>query len=296
MLPRALAVGVLLASASAAPAMEFSARNVVHQEKSLYRNIMVMERGDQRCMIFSRRGGRQGCMDLADPGRVVLSYTQGFFAGFFAKPSPRRVLILGLGIGTMPMTIRAYDPSIRIDTVELDPAVLEVARRYFGFREDSRSRVHVDDGRVFVRKQRRAGVRYDMVLIDAFDVKYIPEHMLTREFLGEVMDVLEPDGLVVSNTFSNGALQPYETATYQSVFGSMMTVETTTGNRIILSGRDGLPSIDAMTRNARRIDARLAPFGISSAALLRELRMQPRETGVRPLTDQYSPANLLLSY
>jgi spermidine synthase len=291
--------GLLLAAcAGALGAASHHPGRTVHQERSLYLNINVNQTQDSRCMTFGGRGNRQSCIDLHAPRSLMLPYTRALFAAFFATPAPRRVLMIGLGGGMVPRTMRELDPDARIDVVELDPAVLRVAERYFDFRQDARMRVHVDDGRVFVRKQRRLGTRYDLVMIDAFDKNYIPEHMLTREFMAEVRDLLAPGGIVAANTFSRGALQRYEIATYQSVYGPILAVDPGDGssNRILLAGRDGMPPIATLHRNAAALAERLTPYGIDADQLMQRIHAPPPVRDARPLTDQYSPANLLLTY
>lgn len=137
-------------------------------------------------------------------------------------------------------------------------------------------------------------MRYDLILMDAFEKDYIPEHMLTREFLSEVRSILQPGGVVASNTFADGELQVLEAATYQSVFGAVVDVEMDGGNRIILAGRDGLPSMQAMRATAASLDARITPLGFDSGYLLPRFKPQQPVKGVRVLTDQFAPSNLLL--
>lgn len=286
----------LLAGAASVQADGFRTPNIVHQEKSLYRNILVVEGDGYRCMTFGRRHARQTCIRPAAPEQLVLPYTQALLAGLFSTPAPRRVLVIGLGGGVMPRALHALAPQAVVDTVELDPAVLDVAKRYFGFQDGGYSQAYVDDGRVFVRKQRRAAVHYDLILIDAFDKSYIPEHMLTREFLAEVKSLLNPGGTVAANTFADGALVRHEAATYQSVFGDTMTLDMDNGNRIILAGRDGLPDLSTMKHNAAPLREAMLPLNVSVDDLLRRIRPQARETRARVLTDQYAPANLLLRY
>jgi spermidine synthase len=201
---------------------------------------------------------------------------------------------VGLGGGVVPRAIRKVFPDVEIDTVELDPAVARVAKSYFGFSGDAHSQVFVDDGRVFIRKQRRAGVKYDIVMLDAFEKTNIPEALLTVEFLREVKSLLNPGGVVAANTFAGGALQRYESATYQAVFGDIFDVDVITGNRIILAGRDGIPSVASMRVQGKALDQDIAVLGFSSDSLLQQIKQQPPEKGVRVLTDQFSPSNLLL--
>lgn len=288
---------LLLASALFAPAAGANPdTRVVHEERSLYRNILVLEGEGKRCMVFGRRSGRQGCIDLADPDALALPYFRAFIAALLAQPAPRRVLVIGLGVGVMPRVLQAYDPALRVDVVELDQAVARVARERFGFRCQAGCNLYVDDGRVFVRKQGRRGARYDLILVDAFDVKYIPEHMLTREFMRELRTILAPGGMLAANTFSNRALQPYEVATYQSVFGPTLAVETGVGNRIILAGRDRPPSLSLLRANAAEVGPRIARFEVTPDWLLSRARPQRPLPGIAPLTDLYSPSNLLLTY
>jgi spermidine synthase len=255
---------------------------------------LVVEGEGYRCMKFGRFHARQTCIRLGQPHQLVLNYTKGFFSALYMAPPPQRVLIVGLGGGVMPMALRAIAPAMHIDTVELDPAVLKVARSHFGYREDARLHSHVADARVFVRQQLRAKARYDLVLIDAFDKDYIPEHLLTREFLQQVQSLLTPLGVLAANTFAAGQLAQHEAATYQAVFGSLYNVDMDGGNRIMLAGRNALPPLAEVRRNAQAWDVQLALLGLSSAPLLARFQPQPAATGVRVLTDQYSPSNLLL--
>ena len=102
--------------------------------------------------------------------------------------------------------------------------------------------VYVDDGRPFIK---RAGIRrekYDYIVLDAFSGDYIPEHMLTREFLDEVRNIMRPESVLVANTFSTSRLYDHESVTYQRAFGEFFNFKLpTTGNRIIITQLEPLP-------------------------------------------------------
>ncbi len=282
---------LLLSTLGCARSADPNRGEIVHREKSMYRDIIVLDTQTHRCMSFARRGGMQSCILKEAPDLLAIPYTRAVFAGLLANPDARQVLIIGLGGGVIPAAMRRIDPTIQIDVVELDPAVVNVAKRYFGYREDPHLRTFIGDGRVFVRRQARAGVRYDLIVIDAYERVYVPEHLMSREFIGEVKSLLAPGGVVASNTFARGPLAPYEAATYQSVFGNTRTVEMSMGNRIILAARDELPGLSTIRKNAERVERRFETVGI----VIHELESQPQRKieGYRPLTDQYAPANLL---
>jgi len=152
--------------------------------------------------------------------------------------------------------------------------------------------VFEEDGRVFVKRALRREARYDIVMLDAFEDEYIPEHLSTREFLTEVKGLLTADGVVAANTFSGNTLYPYESATYADVFGDFYNLKL--GNRVIWAQPGGLVGIEALRANAKQFEAFFDARGFSAdwlLAIASTRRDWPADT--RLLTDQYSPSNIL---
>jgi spermidine synthase len=87
-------------------------------------------------------------------------------------------------------------PEMRIDAVELDPDVVDVARRFFAVPDDERIRLFVDDGRRFVETTPDT---YDVAIVDAFDEDVVPRPLTTEEFMRALRDRLAPDGVVAYN-------------------------------------------------------------------------------------------------
>ena len=268
---------------------------LVHSERSLYREVLVYEQDGERCMCFTRqcRIGRQSCIDLHNPKRFALNYTRMMLAGtLFASADPKRILIVGLGGGSIPTALRAILPDAQIDVVEIDPAVTRVAKSYFSFVEGPQLRVAEVDGRVYVKRAGREGRQYDVILLDAFDHEYIPEHLLTKEFLGEVKALLAPRGVLVANTFSSSRLYDHESTTYASVYGTFYNLKRE--NRVIVTRLGGLPAQPELKERASKYAATLKTYGVDSDQLLSMFSATVDwDTDARVLTDQYSPANLL---
>ncbi|MCC7463841.1 MAG: fused MFS/spermidine synthase [Gammaproteobacteria bacterium] len=289
-LHRSLAI-VLGCLPIAAPAMK-----LVHSERSLYRQVLVYEDGGQRCLCFTRDCtiGRQGCMDLARPRRLVFDYTQMMMAALFLAPRPADILVVGLGGGTLPGALATLLPGSSIDVVEIDPAVVRVARRYFGFTPAPTTRIHEEDGRAYVRRALRAGTRYDLIMLDAYDHEYIPEHLLTQEFLREVRSLLRPGGVLAANTFSSSRLYHNESVTYRSVFGDFYNLKG--ANRVILACNGELPPLPAIRQHSQAFEHAYSALGFSAHQMLQRFSTVPDwNPAARVLTDQYSPANLLNS-
>jgi len=270
------------------------AETVIHKEQSLYRQILVTEDGRERCLRFARRAAtmRQTCVDMTNPDRHIFNYTRSMLGVFYLQPQPRTALVIGLGGGVMPTTLAKLRPDLDIDVAEIDAAVVRVAERYFDFHPGPKMRVSEEDGRVFVKRAAKAGTKYDLILLDAFDHQYIPEHLLTREFLLEVKSILSPGGVLAANTFSNATLYNNESVTYESVFGQFYNLKT--NNRVILIKLDGLQPMEAVTRTAAFMAPQIKRFGVDGDWLLKQFSTEHDwRSDARILTDQYSPANLL---
>jgi spermidine synthase len=153
-------------------------------------------------------------------------------------------------------------------------------------------KVHEMDGRVYVKRAIREGRKYDAILLDAFDHEYIPEHLLTREFLAEVESLLAPQGVLVGNTFSSSKLYDHESTTYGAVFGTFYNLKA--ANRVIVARPAGLPTAAQLKERSLAYELALRSFGVDVAEVLPLFTTRVDwDTKARVLTDQYSPANLL---
>ncbi|MDY6947541.1 MAG: fused MFS/spermidine synthase [Pseudomonadota bacterium] len=288
------AAGVFAASLLVAGPAVADDMKLLHSERSLYREVLVYETGGVRCICFTRfcRIGRQTCQEVKRPDRIVMNYPQMMLGALFVKPEPKSVLIIGLGGGTIPRALHAMVPEARIDVVEIDPAVVKVARRYFDLGDDSALNVIEADGRVQVKRALRQQQRYDIIMLDAFDHEYIPEHLLTQEFLQEVKALLAPGGVLAANTFSSSRLYDHESTTYASVFPQFFNLKRE--NRVIIATDAPLPSDAQLRTNSQKFAGPFKSFGVSTDKVLDLFsRKQDWERDARVLTDQYSPANLL---
>lgn len=272
---------------------------VIHEEKSKYRDITVTEERGRRCLLFNvHRGDRnQTCMYVNEPDRLVFDYTQMSFAGLLLNPEPESVLVIGLGGGSIPMAFSDLFPDARIDAVEVDEAVVRVAEEFFGFAETDNMRAIVEDGRPFIKRAGLRGIKYDYIVLDAFSGDYIPEHMLTQEFLEEVKAIMSEDSVLVANTFSTSRLYDHESVTYQRVFNEFFNFKLpTSGNRIIITQLQPLPPRGQLVTQARGLADSLRKYDVPLLDYPRRLSTRVDwDMSRRVLTDQYSPGNLLQS-
>ncbi len=289
--------GLISLSVLAAVLLQPVAAETLHEERSLYRDITVTQEGQRRCLVFNvHRGDRnQTCMNTADPERLVFEYAKMSFAGLLLNPNPRRVLIAGLGGGSLPSALTTLFPEAQIDVIEIDQAVVNVAKEFFDFEETDQVSVIVNDARVYVKRAALLEKKYDLVILDAFTGDYIPEHLLTLEFLQEVRSIMTPDGVLVANTFSTSRFYDHESETYQRAFGEFFNFKLpSSGNRIIIARDELLPPRGKMMQTARDLAPRVRRFGVPLLEYPNRLSTRVDwNRSRRVLTDQYSPSNLL---
>lgn len=246
----ALVIAALLLVFGAAQARAQGAERVLFETRGMFSDIVVSEdENGHRILRFGRRGARQSMVRVGDPDFLALSYLRVALSGLALQPEPARILIIGLGGGSLPMVLRKYYPAAVIDVVEIDPAVATVARDYFGFREDSRLRAHIDDGRRFVQASRQP---YDVILLDAFGTQNVPPHLTTAEFLYEVKRIVAPGGVVIGNIWNRMANRLYDDMirTYQDVFDDLYVLPLVEAANVIVLA---LPQDRALSQQDFRV-------------------------------------------
>lgn len=293
---RWIALAALLLLAPALSQAQAQAQ-VLYKKQSLYRNVVVTDDGHLRCLKFSVHRHvplEQSCIYDNDRDNMVFPYTQFAMSGVIVDPHPKKILIVGLGGAVLPYALHKLYPKARIDTVEIDQVVVDVAERFFDYRPDATQHVIVSDGRVYIKRASLRGEHYDMIILDAFNGDYIPPHLMTVEFLRECRELLGPGGVLVANTFSSSDLYDSESVTYKKAFGWFLNVKGLSGNRIILTRKGPPVSPAELRRLAAAYPYDLSPLGIDVEHLATLASDKPDWDADAPvLTDQYAPVNLL---
>jgi spermidine synthase len=195
--------------------------NAIYEVKSQYQTIAVWDStdGQRRQLIFDPKwdgsDSIQSEMNMSNPNELVLDYTRHMIASVPLVDNPKRILIVGLGGACLQRYLHDLLPNTVIESAELDPAVLEVAKEYFNFTEDGRQKVQIGDGREYVEKSQE---KYDIIMLDAFSATSIPYRLATREFLQRVKERLAKGGIVCANLWSHQADYPNMLKTYAQVF------------------------------------------------------------------------------
>ncbi|HSC90865.1 MAG TPA: fused MFS/spermidine synthase, partial [Gaiellaceae bacterium] len=250
---------------------------LLYEHESRYQFVRVTERDGVR-RLYLNEGVAVHSVWRAD---TVL--TGGVWDTFLAVPTllrrpPGSLAVLGNAGGTVARAFGRFYPGVAVDGVEIDPAVTDVAYRYFGLGDNPRVRTFDEDARPFLRRTSRT---YDLVYVDAYHQPYVPFYLATREFFELVRSRLAPGGLVALNVASvpgDEALLDGLAGTLATVFPQVRVWRPLRFNKVLV----GLTEPPAFRAAA---DPRLAPL----AELLRRGLSAPVGAADDPWTDDHAP-------
>ncbi|MBF0283956.1 MAG: fused MFS/spermidine synthase [Magnetococcales bacterium] len=230
-------------------------------------------------------------------GRSVAMYTYALERLSLAhRPEAKRVLVLGLGAGEVPMAF--VRRGLSVDVVEINPDAVAVAQQHFGF-DPARATVHVADARTFVRQCRQG---YDLLIIDLFHGDSTPDYLLTREFMADAAACLAPDGRVVANLFFDAAVEAPNRlvlATAAAVFpgAAIYHPPLEAGgsgfvNAFLVAGRRPFTTLPAVDRE--NLPKELAPrfnVAIDHGRIVTAAEL----ANVTPATDEFNPITVVFA-
>jgi spermidine synthase len=256
-----------------------------------YNDIFITKRGRELTMSFQLKGYdyTESIANLADPDDLPVRYTQIMTVGMLYPPEVRRVLMIGLGGGSISSYLGRFMPDLIIDTVEVDPGVITAAKTYFGMIATPRVRYHEGDGRVFLNRNKET---YDLILVDAFHGGYVPFHLLTREFYTLVKQRLAPGGAAAFNVHDGTKLYASTLMTLRAVFPGVHLFSSGTGEMITVATAEAAPDGATLASRAKALQEKHR-FRFELPALLgrRTEKSGSPQTG-ELLTDDFAPAAL----
>jgi len=189
----------------------------MYEVDSAYHRLRVTDNEGIRLLRFERN--RQSSMYLDDPFETDFKYPGYLHLSIALRPDAQRTLVIGLGGGSVVKRMWRDYPQMRLDVVEIDPEVVDIARRFFALPNDQRIRIFVEDGRTFVRF---APDLYDIVIVDAFDDDRVPRPLVTEEFMREAREAMNPDGVLAYNYI--GALYGPHSKPFRSLHRTLANV------------------------------------------------------------------------
>jgi spermidine synthase len=269
---------------------------LLYEKESAYNYIQVVQDGTKTELILNEG---QAIHSIYDSQSLItggpwdyMVIADSFRPAQVAEPKPKSVAILGLAGGTAARQYTAaYGDQVQITGVEIDPAILDVAYRYFHLDEPN---VHpvVADARYWL--DTHSG-RYDVIALDAYQQPYIPFHLTTREFFSGVRDHLSPGGAVVVNvgrTTTDFRLVDAIASTMAAVYPNVFLVDVPDFSNTMVYGTTEPTTIADVEHNLGLINEPLARAVATSAMSDGGLRVSQYHGQV--FTDDLAPVERLI--
>jgi spermidine synthase len=216
----------------------------------------------------------------------------------------KRVLMVGLGGGSTPRAWQHYYTNVMVDVVEIDPVVEEVAKKYFTVAESPTLKIHINDGRVFLRQTTNI---YDVILMDAYSTtRYgssLPRQLTTKEFFTLASRHLSTNGVLAYNVI--GQIQGFRATLIGAMYRTLSAVfprgymfpAVESQNVVFVATKSSEPFnyTRAAAEAYKLIDAGTVTLPTFTLRVKSFLDQPPATAATSPLlTDDYAPIESLL--
>jgi len=243
----------LLLSAFIISATSTLANGIVFSTDGVYEHITVFDtpirEKDSRLLVQDRSASSA---IMKDTGESPFEYAPYYKLYSLINQTPKKALFIGAGAYTFPKSLVKELPDVKVDVVDIEPKLYDIAKDYFGLEESSRLTNHIADGRRFLVDSHDT---YDYIYSDVYKTIYsIPIHFTTQEYFQLVKSRLDPNGIFIVNVIGSlkdekESLALSEMKTFQSVFSNSYFFAVTDPNssnvqNIIFLGINGKETID----------------------------------------------------
>lgn len=241
-LPRILAISVVLLlffpTTSLVGGIVSHYGTLVYEKETPYSHLDITDLGNARSLYLN--GLLHSKMYKDNPTDLAITYTKYFHLGFLFNGDAKNILFIGGGGFSGPKNFLNVYPNATIDVVEIDPDVIDAAKKYFSLdyinSDLKRLRIFNEDARNFISNTNQ---QYDIIILDAFSKSYVPFHLMTLEYFKILEEKLGRNGVVISNLIGSGVGDTSDLfravyKTMSEVFPSLYVFPTVNDNFVII--------------------------------------------------------------
>jgi spermidine synthase len=200
---------------------------------------MVHETALSKSMVFSDID-IQSRMSVARPNELQFEYTRLMMGAWLFQPQPQRILMVGLGGGSLAKFCYQHFPQMHITVLEINPHVIALRQQFLIPDDDARFEVVQVDAAHFMGQTPQT---FDWVLVDGFDQHGLPEPLCSPQFYADCRRVLTPSGVAVFNLHRFHAYRDVYVDRIASAFAQALWVVNAPGttNCVVFAVQEGSP-------------------------------------------------------
>lgn len=235
---------------------------------TIYNRVIIKEGvlNNQSARVFmTDRLGIQSAIYLNNKQELASEYTRSFAQITKLLPISSNSLMIGGAGLAFPSHFISNNLGEKIEVVEIDPEMPNIARKYFFFKDLENLDIYIDDARSYIQKTNN---RYDLVYLDAFNSIAPPQHLTTNKFFKTLSQKMTPDGVLIANLVSsisdkNNGLLVWQYSTLVEIFNSVEIYKISTDkqdsqvqNLILVAYKNQDLKIDSnkLTQNIKQIN------------------------------------------
>ncbi|MGO9318437.1 MAG: fused MFS/spermidine synthase [Terracidiphilus sp.] len=172
-------------------ALEWRGLHLLASRDSIYGNLAVVETGNIRSLY------ENGLILSNSPDESAAE--EAVHYALLEHSAPRKILLIGGGASDAIAQALRHPTVERIDLVELDPALIGMARQFYpsestSLFSDPRVHLHYSDGRAYLKSDQNT---YDVIIVNVPDPQTAQlNRFYTAEFFRSARDHLAPGGLL----------------------------------------------------------------------------------------------------
>lgn len=182
----------------------FGKNNLLKIRDTEYCSVQVItgpypEKNDRVCKVM-KVGNEYSSGMYLDSDSLAFIYSRFYKMMFHFHPNPVNTLLIGGGAYSVPKYFQNAYPKMKMDVLEIDPALTEIAEKEFRLKPDERIVPIHEDGRIYLNHNKK---KYDVIMGDAYRSLFsIPFHLVSKEAMEKMSTSLTEDGVLMINILS----------------------------------------------------------------------------------------------
>ena len=176
-------------------------------------------------------------------GDLYTNFSRTFDQWNWDDFTPQRVLLLGLGLGSIPVILETvHQQNCHFTAVEIDEAVVDLAYRYV--LQELESPVEMITADAALAVQQFTPSSYDLICVDIFDDDVVPAQFEQEAFLQQAASLLDQGGVLLfnrlaANTSDEEQSKAFYENTFQKVFPDSYCLDVG-GNFMLVSNQQAI--------------------------------------------------------
>ncbi len=168
---------------------------VLYEKQSNFHSIKVVENEVGRFLHY--KDTYQAGVINTEFYKGNIPYINYFLIPYLINPSIKKILLIGMGTGIIVNQYEQLFSQLKhIDVVDIEENILEIAQKFFNFKQSEKFNFTLQDGLVFLNNTKQ---KYDLIVVDVASDEGIDDRFCSKEYLESIKKHLTKNGLFVSN-------------------------------------------------------------------------------------------------